>query len=176
MEVYNLSSVTIVVSDYDKNFGLTEFTQIYDSLTQTSGISYVDDFIVYTNGQEKILIGYKGSGTALTIPDGITTINALAFAVNQSVQSIIVSDSVKTISSSAFANCVSLKKVTIGSGVTSIESYAFDGTALEEVIFPKGDYTWSYSTETIKAENLYTDSKKAAEILIETRGYTWTRL
>ncbi len=178
VEVYNLSALNIY--DGTKNGGLTSYVKnIYSSLTQTSSISYVNDFIVYTNGQEKILIGYKGNGAALTIPDGITTINPYAFAVNKNVQSIVVSDSVKTISSSAFANCTSLEKVTIGNGVTSIGSYAFYNTALEEVIFPEGEYTWSYvldggGTEDMPAEYLYSDAQGAADLLLERCGKTWT--
>jgi len=180
MEVYNLSSVKIVAGHYQKGYGLNDYTQIYTDLTISSKISNIGDYIVYSSGQEQILIGYKGKGTVLTLPNGITTINAYAFAANKNVTDITLSDSVIKVSSYAFANCESLKKVVIGSSVTSIGAYAFDNTLLEEVVFPEGDYTWSYNNETLLAKYLQEDPQRAASLFIkgdEPNGsdYTWDR-
>ena len=89
-------------------------------------LNYVHN--LYLNG-EKI--------TDLTIPDGVTSIGAYAFAGCSGLKSVTMPSSVTSISSSAFSGCSGLRGVTIPNSVTSIGSSAFYGcSGLREVTIP----------------------------------------
>lgn len=76
---------------------------------------------------------YEASNVvAVSIPDSVTTIGALAF-YKCGIKSIAIPNSVTTIGNYAFQNCTSLTSVTIPSTVTSVGSYIFEGcTALTQ--------------------------------------------
>lgn len=88
------------------------------------------------------ITGYKGTDTALTIPDKIedklvTNIGSGAFAGLEKVESIIIPESITNIGSSAFQRCSSLKNIVIPEGVTVIDDYTFAYSAkLESVTLP----------------------------------------
>ena len=88
-----------------------------------------------------------GSGTPWTgredairsveIQNGVTTIDAWAFARCGYLTEARISDSVTEIGTGAFSDCGSLKDLTIGEGVTGIGDWAFaDCGSLERVTIP----------------------------------------
>ena len=117
-------------------------------------------YVIYTEGEDKILLGYVGTQTELNLPSEITKIYQYSFYGNDKITSVVMSDSVKSIDEYAFAwcdsltntvigngvesigsrafyNCSSLISVTIGDSVTSIGSYAFDSCeSLTSVVIP----------------------------------------
>ena len=125
IEVYNKSSLNIIVgsSDYGRvgYFAKAVYTEEYTSKLSTDENGY----IIYTDGEDKILIGYTGTETELTLPEGITEINKDAFYENNKITKVIIPDSVTSIGHYAFSGCSGLTSVTIGNSVTSIGSYAF---------------------------------------------------
>ena len=76
VEVYNKSSLEITAGSRENGFVGYYALNVY---TPTSGASKIstdtNGYIIYTDGDDKILIGYSGSETALTLPSGITEIN-----------------------------------------------------------------------------------------------------
>ncbi len=131
------------------------------------GDEYVNEFendngfIVYTDGDEKILMDYAGTATSLTIPNYITQIYPNAFedvavssiVIPDSVKvigeyafkgcryltKVVVPDSVEVIDNGAFRFCYNLRFVSLGSGVRSIGNYAFDDCeSLSEINIPDG--------------------------------------
>lgn len=60
------------------------------------------------------------------IPESVTEIGEEAFAICDSLTSIVISDNVTSIGAEAFRNCESLKSVTIPASIKSIGSMAFD--------------------------------------------------
>ena len=152
VEVYNMSNLSIVAGSSDNGsvayYALNVYTEEGGSKLSTDE----DGYIFYTDGDEKILVGYVGDETELTIPDDITAINQYAFynctrltSVTfgensqltsignnafrdcDSLTSITIPDSVTNIGHRAFYDCTNLTSVTIGSGVTSIGDDAFYG-------------------------------------------------
>jgi len=93
--------------------------------TYETHFSNDNGYIVYTDGQEKILVSYAGVETELILPSYITKINGYAFYRCISLTSITIPDSVTSIGSYAFRYCSSLTSITIPDGVISIGSYAF---------------------------------------------------
>jgi hypothetical protein len=80
---------------------------------------------------------FKTTVTAVTIPDGVTSISNSAGWGCSSLVSVTIPDSVTSISNHAFCGCSSLASVTIPDSVTSIGSGAFSGcSSLASVTIP----------------------------------------
>ena len=77
--------------------------------------------------------------TAVTVPDGITSIGCCAFRGFSHLASVVIPDGVETIGEHAFSGCGSLKGLTIPDSVTRIESCAFrDCAGLTHISVPEG--------------------------------------
>ena len=75
--------------------------------------------------------------TSVTIPEGVTRIEAIAFGSCTSLKSVTIPEGVTYIGDFAFDSCTSLKSVTIPEGVTRIDGSAFSGcTSLTSVSLP----------------------------------------
>ena len=75
--------------------------------------------------------------TNLTIPEGITKINAYAFYNCDQLTAVTIPSTVENIGSYAFENCSSITKLNLKDGITGIGSSAFeDCDALTEVTIP----------------------------------------
>ena len=127
VEVYNLSSLYITIGSEEENGGVGyNALDVYTALDSPSKLSTDSNgYIIHTNGEEKILVGYTGSETELTIPNGITAIYKNTFSFNDAITSVAIPDTVESIGEMAFNYCTSLVSVTIGSSVDSIGERAF---------------------------------------------------
>ena len=79
--------------------------------------------------------------TTITIPEDskLTSIGNHAFDVCSSLTAITIPEGVTSIGNSAFSGCSSLTSITIPEGVTSIENYAFeDCSSLTAINIPEG--------------------------------------
>ena len=75
--------------------------------------------------------------TSVTIPEGVTRIEAIAFGSCTSLKSVTIPEGVTYIGDLAFDSCTSLTSVTIPEGVTHIGNRAFWGcTSLTSVSLP----------------------------------------
>ena len=138
VEVYNLSSLSIVAGSYS-NSGLGYYAlDVYTSLDTPSKLSTDSDgCVIYTDEEEKILVGYTGSETELVLPNGITEIYNYAFYNCSSLESVVIPNSVTSIGDDAFSDCSSLESVVIPNSVTSIGDDAFsDCSSLISVLIP----------------------------------------
>lgn len=91
-----------------------------------------DEYLISGN----VLIAYKGQGSTVLIPEGVTVIAAEAFKGNTQIQEVVFPDSVRIIGEDAFANCSALSELTFGENLQKIKDRAFYGCALEEVVLP----------------------------------------
>ena len=140
VEVINNSSHITVTKGSEENGCVGCFALSVSNCDSSykSKLSYDNDFIVYDNDNQKVLINYKGTQTKLTIPYGITQINQGAFYGCASLTSIEIPDSVTAIGVGAFYGCASLTSIEIPNSVTTIGNSAFhDCTSLTSVIIPK---------------------------------------
>lgn len=83
-----------------------------------------------------LIIGYKGNGGNIEIPEGTTQICAGSFDSNDSITSLLIPSTVKRIGEDAFNECTNLKNLTLSEGITEIEDRAFGNTALSIVSLP----------------------------------------
>lgn len=80
-----------------------------------------------------------GALKSVTIPDGVTRIGDAAFNKCSALADVTIPDSVTRIGELAFAYCRSLPKLTLPDGVTAVNRYSFYGcTALTDVTIPDG--------------------------------------
>ena len=125
VEVYNKSSLNITKGSSSYGdvgyYALDIYTQPFSSKLSTDNNGY----IIYTNGSDKILVGYNGSETDLILPNGITAIYKYTFYSCDSLTSVVIPDSVTSIGYAAFYGCYSLTSIEIPNSVTSIGDYAF---------------------------------------------------
>ena len=138
VEVYNLSSLSIVAGSYS-NSGLGYYAlDVYTSLDTPSKLSTDSNgCVIYTDEEEKILVGYQGAETKLTLPNCITSINKCAFRDCRKLISVVIPGSVTSIGDDAFSDCSSLISVVIPDSVTSIGNSAFnDCSRLTSVVIP----------------------------------------
>ncbi len=84
-------------------------------------MSNINDFVI----EDGILLEYTGAGGDVVIPDGVTSVDDLAFSECDSLTSITIPYGVMNIGNRAFGDCVSLTSVTIPDSVTSIGEDAF---------------------------------------------------
>ncbi len=183
VEVYNLSTLNITKSSYDNGYVGYYATDIYIDINTPSKLSEDENgFIIYTDGDKKILVGYNGYKTDIAITDGITEIYKYAFYNCTSLESVTFGDNSKltSIGSYAFYWCRSLTSITMPSSVTSIGYRAFSGCdSLNSVIFENPDGWWRSSSSTAisgTAISGLSDASTAAEYLTSTYcNYYWKR-
>ncbi|MBO5067072.1 MAG: leucine-rich repeat domain-containing protein, partial [Clostridia bacterium] len=111
VEVYNKSKLKITASSsngYVGWYALNVYAEENESKLTTDSNGY----IIYTDGVDKILLGYIGKETDLTLPNGITAIYKYAFYYCSSLTSVTIPDSVTSIGDYAFTYCDSLTSVT----------------------------------------------------------------
>lgn len=102
-----------------------KITNIYiTDLTSWCKISGIKNLMMYGSENKKMYV----NGiliTDLSIPNGVTDIEEMAFYNCDGLISIEIPDSVTNIWNYAFANCIGIMSITIGKGVTNIEDWAF---------------------------------------------------
>ncbi len=144
IEVYNKSSLTITAGSSDKGYVAYYAKNVYT--TEGGSKLSIDEngYVVYADGNEKILVAYTGSETELSLPSDITQINKGAFYECAGLTSVTIGSSVTSIGSSAFSGCSGLTSVTIPDSVTSIGDYAFSGcSGLTSITFNGTKAQWA---------------------------------
>ena len=70
------------------------------------------------------------------IPEGVISIGARAFALNETIKEVIMPDTVRMINFCAFADSSTLEKINISNSCRQIGEGAFSGTAIESIHIP----------------------------------------
>ena len=125
IEVYNKSILSITAGSSSNGNVALYAKNVYTNEGGSKLTTDENGYVIYTDGDEKILVAYTGTETELTLPSDITKIYLHAFYDCSRLTSITIPDSVMSIGYEAFYNCTGLTSVTIGNGVTSIGDYAF---------------------------------------------------
>ena len=97
-----------------------------DAFNNTLWISGASSEFVMLGGTS--LLKYNVTGEIVTVPHGVKSIAANAFAYNSTVKEIILPDTVEKIGDNAFVHCYSLEKITIPPTVSHVGAGAFDDT------------------------------------------------
>lgn len=146
LEVYNKSGLEIVPGSYENGdvgyYAKAVYTEPYTSRLTLDENGY----LLYIDGEVRVLVAYLGNETELNLPAGITEINQGAFYGCKTVTGITIPESVTAIGEYAFYNCESLLHIRIPKAVTTIQSYTFYGCkSLTEIVIPEGINSIEYS-------------------------------
>ena len=106
--------------------------------TYTSKLSIDEGFVIYSDGNEKVIVSYVGTATDLTLPSDVTRIGQYAFLGSVSLTSVVISNSVTEIEKYAFYGCFSLKSVIIPESVVSVGESLFQGANSDLTVYCKG--------------------------------------
>ena len=113
----------------------------------------------------------------LTIPEGVTMIDAMEFCERHDIRNVILPSSLTLISRSAFQDCINLESINIPESVTKIGNHAFEHcSSLTSIHVPaatevqKNAFTWCTGLRnvTVAEGNPYIDSRCSCNAIIET--------
>ena len=155
LEVYNKSTLSITAGSSSNGYVAYYAKNVYTNEGGSKLTTDENGYVIYTDGDEKILVAYLGTETELTLPAYITQIYENAFSGCTWLTRVTIPNSVTSIGDSAFYGCTGLTCVTIGNGVTSIgysafngcsglTSITFNGTIAQWNAISKG-YVWKYN-------------------------------
>lgn len=164
VEVYNKSTLSITTGSSFNGYVAYYAKNVYTNEGGSKLTTDENGYVIYTDGDEKILVAYHGTETELILPSYITQIHNYAFYKCNGLTSITIPDSVTSIGNSAFygckglttvnwnakactragsydylifKGCSNLATINIGDNVKIIPSYAFeDCTGLTSITIP----------------------------------------
>ena len=126
IEVYNKSTLSITAGSSSNGYVAYYAKNVYKNEGGSKLTTDENGYVIYTDGDEKILVAYHGTNTELTLPSGITQVHNYAFYKCSGLTSITIPNSVTIIGQNAFNGCTGLTSVTIPDSVTSIGKSAFE--------------------------------------------------
>ena len=139
IEVYNKSALSITAGSSSNGYVAYYAKNVYTNEGGSKLTTDENGYVIYTDGDQKILVAYRGTETELVLPSYITEIYQYAFYNCRDLTSATIGNSVTSIGGYAFRDCTGLTSVTIGNGVTSISSWAFAGCkGLTSITIPDG--------------------------------------
>ena len=134
IEVYNKSTLNITAkSTSHGNVGYYA-QNVYTAEGGSKLSTDENGYVIYTDGEEKILVSYFGTETELTLPSDITQIHNYAFYKCSGLTSITIPDSVTSIGGSAFSGCSNLTKIVGSSSWASVVAKQCGSESFEVVI------------------------------------------
>lgn len=92
-----------------------------------------EDFLIVGDG---ILLAYRGSGSIVTVPEGVKDIAPGAFTGHSEIMSVTLPASLETIGEGAFTDCSNLNALQGGTGLKRIKDRAFAGCPMSEIRIP----------------------------------------
>ncbi len=113
---------------------------VYTSLEVSSKLLNENDFIIYVDGNERILVGYAGIETDLILPEDITSIYQYAFFNNDRITSVTIPAGIKAIKYETFYSCNNLETIIFsGNEMQNIGYQAFAFCNKLKIIEYNGD-------------------------------------
>ncbi len=159
VEICNASSLPIAVGFSSEHGEIgRNALHVYTPASGTSKLHLTEDgYLFYSDTNKVYLLAYRGTNTALTLPENYNgstyEIYPYAFHGCSDLTSITIPEGVTSIGEEAFRSCSSLTSITISNSVTSIGKRAFSNcTGLTSITIPNsvtsiGDSAFSYCTE-----------------------------
>ena len=145
IEIFNLSSIEIIVGDINNNGSIGAFVQCVHTSLEDSCIFIDDEGYVFYNNQEKKLLGYTGEQSELILPESFFNdtyeIAAYAFYKKSSIISIQIPKTVTKIGKNSFQDCTNLGTINyLGNAKEWALIEIADGNNCLEEVFCWGKY------------------------------------
>ena len=121
--IYNNSNIALTIGENIAKWAKVIVSKVGIVTYQNDGIILTDDKFLFDNGK---LIAYVGNLKNVTLP---TDINGDPYTIYEmrGIKNIIIPNGIKSIDGLAFFGCKSLTSITIPDSVTSIGDWAFSG-------------------------------------------------
>lgn len=103
---------------------LSVILSVWVIVSQSSDASQATESGLVLSDDGTVLEDYTGNGGAVTIPDGVTTINAGVFA-SKDITSVVMPSSVTSMGTGVFSGCTSLASVSLSSSLNGIPEETF---------------------------------------------------
>ena len=126
VEVYNKSTLSITAGSSSNGYVAYYAKNVYTTEGGNKLSTDENGYVIYADGDEKILVAYTGTETELVLPSYITQINQYAFYNCSGLTSITIPDSVTSIGGAAFKGCSGLTSITlpfVGASETASDGY-----------------------------------------------------
>ena len=137
VEVYNKSALSITAGSSSNGYVAYYAKNVYKNEGGSKLTTDENGYVIYTDGDEKILVSYRGTNIELILPSYITEINRYAFSGCERLTSITIPNTIASIGEDVFFGCTGLTSITIPNSVASIGDSAFyDCTGLTSIIIP----------------------------------------
>ena len=141
LEVYNKSSLPIEAGS--ESFGYIAFRakKVYNDINESNYVT-IDDFLMYVDGDNRILVDYIGDDEHVVLPTNLTEIAGGALNRRNSIKQLVVPEGITSMNTWSFAEMRELNSITIPHSVKCIKYYAmyycdklediyYDGTIAE---------------------------------------------
>lgn len=127
--LYSLKYLTLPASltttSYQCNLPKLEELHFAGTLTQWLNITttnYGNAFFADNEGKGKLFVNMTDPVIDVEIPEGVTSINAIAFYNNQTIKSVHISSTVTNIAANAFYGCKSITTLSVAAGNSYYDS------------------------------------------------------
>ena len=137
IEVYNKSTLSITTGSSSYGYIAYYAKNVYTNEGGSKLTTDENGYVIYTDGDEKILVACHGTETELVLPSYITGIHQYAFYGRTGLTSATIGNSVTSISDYAFYGCTGLTSIT------------FNGTIAQWNAISKGSY-WNHNVPTMQ--------------------------
>lgn len=102
-------------------------------VSEADAATSASDFVM----EGSTLVKYRGTDTAVSVPDTVEVIGESAFEDNTAVEQVALPNSVEKIEAYAFWGCDNLTSVTLGKGMSEVGDYAFANCkGLKQMVLP----------------------------------------
>ena len=83
-----------------------------------------------------VLVAYRGTVKAVTVPEGVRIIAAEAFKGHSEIERVVMPDTLLVIGEGAFEDCTGLKDIKLNRGLVSVKDRAFYNCSASKVVVP----------------------------------------
>ena len=133
-----ITSLTLPSLTKVKNNDMGFLPKLEEASVEAGSRHYsTEDGVLYDASGELLILFPAARGGSFVVPDGVTTIDEIAFK-GSGITSVQLPNSVTTILSSAFASCTRLTSVDLPETLTTLGKGAFRSTAITNLELPDG--------------------------------------
>lgn len=125
-EIFNDSELDLQIGS-EENGKIAEFAENIITSANESKVSQNDDgYILYNDGEEVVLVGYRGDSGNLIVPSNVSKIWPGAFAGDNNIKDVKINKNVTNVGMAAFKMCANIESVTFDADVAKIENGTFE--------------------------------------------------
>ena len=148
-----ITNVTLPAS-IDQLFGNAFNPGTTFDTSKAEEFSVQDDLLIRTKSYETVVITATAEKDSITIPEGITRIDQVAFENYTDLKTIIMPESLQSIDAYAFSGCTALADITIPASLVSVGTDIFYGIPVATITFKGTQSDWQELASASETKNI----------------------